>query len=145
MIVGRERTGAADLINETLLATRVRGESGRETEASSDEVGASNTIFLFRRLEREREEEKGGLISPTLGVIMYFWFMGGMERVLSIEEERSDILEPGEKVNVWELPWCQIVRLMASKGGKLFKLSGGLEGREFACSSATAIIVHVAK
>ena len=50
-----------------------------ERAESSEGRGARRTIFLLRRVERRRDgSEKGGLMMPSFGVIMNFWFSGGM-------------------------------------------------------------------
>ena len=43
--------------------------------------------------------ENGGLRMPSLGVIMKFWFEGGMERVSSMAVDRSMTVEEGGRVN----------------------------------------------
>lgn len=55
----------------------------RVMEDSSVAVGARRTIFLDVRIVRG-VAGKGGLSMPGLGVIMNFWCMGGMERVVSM-------------------------------------------------------------
>ena len=48
---------------------------GRDSEDSSEGVGARRTIFLLRSVRSWRvESENGGLRRPSLGVIMNFWF-----------------------------------------------------------------------
>ncbi len=55
-------------------------------------------IFLVMRVASGREAlVKGGLRTPTLGVIMYFWFARGMERLVEMVSERSIIVASAGK------------------------------------------------
>ena len=49
---------------------------------------------------RRGGEVKGGLITPSLGVIMNFWFEVGMEKSVEMLVERSVRVEEDGKVRV---------------------------------------------
>lgn len=51
-----------------------------ESFEMSSTADPSRIIFLLVRVERAWSVAKGGLSVPILGVIMNFWFEGGMER-----------------------------------------------------------------
>ena len=115
------------------LRAEKRGEARAAEEAveraeSSVGRGARRTIFLVRRVERGSDgSEKGGLRMPSLGVIMNFWFSGGMARSAWILEERSMMVASGEKGNVCGVPWWVNVRCIfgsVEAGG----LSDGMVG-----------------
>lgn len=74
-------------------------EDGGATEAKSFAVGARRRIFLELRVERGRGGN-GGLRRPGEGVMRSFWSVAGMERVASIEAERSTAVEVSGRVNV---------------------------------------------
>lgn len=88
----------------------VRGVGRAVAEAfdradSSEGKGARRTIFLLRSVERRSKgSEKGGLRMPSLGVIMNFWFSGGMLRLVCILKERSAIVESGGNGKVCDVP-----------------------------------------
>ncbi len=67
--------------------------------AISAAVGARRRIFLERRVVRGGEGVgKGGLRTPSLGVMTNFWLVGGMERLAWMRVERSVRVEVGGKV-----------------------------------------------
>ena len=97
---------------------RCREEGGDwEREERSEGEGARRRIFLERRVDRWREEEKGGLRRPSLGVMRNFWWEGGMERSVEMVVERSVIVELGRKERVCGVLWWRMVRVMESAEG----------------------------
>ncbi len=106
----RLRDGAAVLSAEGRGVEREEEAAWREE--SSAGVGARRTIFLNWRVVRWRNGEKGGLRMPSFGVIMNFWFSGGMERLVWMVVERSVRVDDGVKAKVWGVPWWVMVMLM---------------------------------
>lgn len=74
-------------------------EAGGAREARSFAVGASRRIFLEWRAERG-SVGNGGLRRPGEGVMRSFWSVAGMERVVSMDAERSTAVEVSGRVNV---------------------------------------------
>lgn len=75
------------------------GWEGVVRVAISAAVGARRRIFLETRVFRGGEGvAKGGLRTPSLGVMMNFWLVGGMERSMWMRVERSVRIEVGGKV-----------------------------------------------
>lgn len=65
----------------------------------SDGVLPRRVIFLLERVASGRGVlVKGGLRRPVLGVIMYFWWVGGMRRVVWMVVERSAVVAVAGKV-----------------------------------------------
>ncbi len=62
-------------------------------------MGARRRIFLELRVEMGRGGN-GGLRRPGEGVMRSFWSAGGMDRVASMEAERSTAVEVSGRVNV---------------------------------------------
>lgn len=82
-----------------VLMARWRGGMVEFRVVISDGVVPRRVIFLVRRVESTRGVVvKGGLRRPVLGVIMYFWWVGGMERVVWMVVERSAVVAVAGKV-----------------------------------------------
>ena len=65
----------------------------------SEGVLPRRVIFLERRVDSGRGEVvNGGLRRPVLGVMRYFWLVGGMERVAVMVAERSVVVALWGKV-----------------------------------------------
>ena len=120
------------------LSAGVEEREGGAMEESSAGVGARRTIFLEWSVLRAREGVvKGGLRTPSLGVMMNFWVVGGMERSVWMRVERSVMVEEGGKSNVWGVPWWVNVMLIDAssfaEGGE-----GGKDAAGWLSSSAIA-------
>lgn len=62
-------------------------------------MGARSRIFLEWRVEIGRGGN-GGFRRPREGVMRSFWSVEGMERVVSIEAERSTAVDVSGRMNV---------------------------------------------
>lgn len=83
------------------LKARDVGRDGADMDEISAAVGASSTIFLdWSVLSGKAGEAKGGLSTPTLGVIINFWLVGGIDRSLWMRSVRSVMVESGGKSKV---------------------------------------------
>ena len=66
---------------------------GGAREASSAGVGARSTIFLDLRVLSRGESANGGLRMPSLGVIINFWLVAGIDNLLWMWFERSAMVD----------------------------------------------------
>ncbi len=73
---------------------------GGARAASSAGVGARRTTFFDLRVLSRRGSANGGLNMPSLGVIMNFWLVVGMDNSSWIRWERSAMVDSGEKLKV---------------------------------------------
>lgn len=80
----------------------------RESFEMSSTADPRRTIFLLLRVESAWSVMKGGLSVPILGVIMNFWFEGGMERASATWLLRSVRVASAFKDIVNDFPWCCI-------------------------------------
>lgn len=117
-------------------------------EEISEVVLPIRRIFFSTREERGREGFlKGGLRRPSLGVMRNFWWAGGMESVVAMCVERSEMEASWGKVSGMGLLWWVIVRWMSdavvlgwASGGVMACVSVGRVSRSVsrdqqACSS----------
>ena len=73
---------------------------GGAREASSAGVGARRTIFFDLRVLSRRVSANGGLRMPSLGVIMNFWLVAGIDNSSEMRFERSAMVDSGGKLKV---------------------------------------------
>ena len=77
---------------------------GGAREASSAGVEARRTTFFDPRALSGRGSANGGLKMPSLGVIMNFWLVTGIDSSLWMRVDRSAMVDSGGKLKVCGVP-----------------------------------------